>query len=377
MPNGSTSSKTINPSTVPVATLLSRLAESEAARKKFDSTWDGNWADYNSNQWLGINKIAWFQSEPVFNKTFEFVEINRAMLADQKWGIDAIPSSMKLVGGKNPRDMADKANKLLDWLWDELELQSKLAELSLHLFLKGTGLLKASFDPSDISDQAVGQINIDVVDPKYIFPDPDATCVEDAAFIFEKRPVSMRYIQRRWPDKIAEIKLKGGGSSYELAPAGTELSRVSAADEGNRIDLVECFYHDETIELLSETEDTVTTKKSYPTGRYTLMTSNGVVLEDKPNPYTKFPYIRFVEIPMPGSFWGGCSVDKGSSIQKNKALEWLIERVEIVDPDGTVIDRTALEPPESASDQSDETTAETTSEPSDELASQAANEDAQ
>ena len=66
-----------------------------------------------------------------------------------------------------------------------------------------------------------------------------------------------------------------------------------------------------------------------------------------------------------------------SSIQKNKALEWLIERVEIVDPDGTVIDRTALEAPESTSDQSDETTAETTSEPSDEPASQAANEDAQ
>ena len=66
-----------------------------------------------------------------------------------------------------------------------------------------------------------------------------------------------------------------------------------------------------------------------------------------------------------------------SSIQKNKALEWLIERVEIVDPDGTVIDRTALEAPESATDQSDESTAETTSEPSDEQASQAANEDAQ
>ena len=66
-----------------------------------------------------------------------------------------------------------------------------------------------------------------------------------------------------------------------------------------------------------------------------------------------------------------------SSIQKNKALDWLIERVEIVDPDGTVIDRTALEAPDSASDQSDETTAETTSEPSDEQASQAANEDAQ
>jgi trigger factor len=50
-----------------------------------------------------------------------------------------------------------------------------------------------------------------------------------------------------------------------------------------------------------------------------------------------------------------------SSIQKNKALEWLIDRVEIVDPDGTVIDRTALEAP------SDE----------DEQASQEVNEDAQ
>jgi trigger factor len=64
-----------------------------------------------------------------------------------------------------------------------------------------------------------------------------------------------------------------------------------------------------------------------------------------------------------------------SSIQKNKALEWLLERVEIVDPDGTVIDRTALEAPDS--DQSDESTADTTSEPSDEQASQEVDEDAQ
>jgi trigger factor len=39
-----------------------------------------------------------------------------------------------------------------------------------------------------------------------------------------------------------------------------------------------------------------------------------------------------------------------SSIQKQKALDWLIERAEIVDPDGTVIDRAALEAPDEPSD---------------------------
>jgi hypothetical protein len=48
-----------------------------------------------------------------------------------------------------------------------------------------------------------------------------------------------------------------------------------------------------------------------------------------------------------------------SSLQKQKALEWLIDRAEIVDPDGTVIDRAALETPDEESAAETDTEAST------------------
>lgn len=47
-----------------------------------------------------------------------------------------------------------------------------------------------------------------------------------------------------------------------------------------------------------------------------------------------------------------------SDVTRGKALEWLAERAEVVDPDGNVIDRSALEPPQVAEDTADEDTAD-------------------
>lgn len=311
-----TATKTIDAASVPVAELKARFTEGKQARTKYDENWNRNWNLYLGKHWEGISKIAWFQSEPVYNKVFEFVEIMRAMLADQKWGIDAMPQAMKMAGGKDPMEMANKANKVLDFLWDDAGIQGKLAQMFLHLFLKGTGVLKATFNPGEITDTGIGQIEVTAVDPLYLYVDPDATCVADASYIIEAKPVSLRYIANRWPDKLAEVIEKGGGSSLDMRPRGSAAAGVAPADEGKRVDLYECWYHDNSVVVLEETDTTETVGAKYPTGRYTLMTSTGVILEDKKNPYERFPYVRFVEIPVPGEFWGGCSVDNGASIQQ-------------------------------------------------------------
>lgn len=46
-----------------------------------------------------------------------------------------------------------------------------------------------------------------------------------------------------------------------------------------------------------------------------------------------------------------------SDVTRGKALEWLADRAEVVDPDGAPIDRSALEPPQVAEDPADEETA--------------------
>src|SRR5690606_19875944 len=47
-----------------------------------------------------------------------------------------------------------------------------------------------------------------------------------------------------------------------------------------------------------------------------------------------------------------------SDIRKRKALEWLIEHVEVRDEDGSPIDRSELEPPVDEDEQDDEAAAE-------------------
>ena len=49
-----------------IQTLLKRFEESKRAREDYEKYWDKELEFYNGEQWKGIPKIAWFQSEPVF-----------------------------------------------------------------------------------------------------------------------------------------------------------------------------------------------------------------------------------------------------------------------------------------------------------------------
>jgi trigger factor len=55
-----------------------------------------------------------------------------------------------------------------------------------------------------------------------------------------------------------------------------------------------------------------------------------------------------------------------SDIRKRKALEWLLERAEVLDPDGATIDRSELELPADEADEDDEGAADEVAEGTDE-----------
>ena len=330
----------INENSVPTKTLLTRFEESKNYRKNYEGDWDESYDYYQGNQWGGVEKVAWFQSEPVYNKIFEFVEIHRAYLSDNRWGVDVVPGRLPKglyneavaqdpanaplaasqdVTGISVEDriieMVDKVNKLLDFLWLQSRMTPKLAEVLLYMFLYGTGFLKATFDAEDVGDSGIGQIETKVLSPWFIFPDPNASSVHDASYIIEHHPVTYRWIIERYPDKAQEVKDAGLGSTTEYSERKGNRGRGAVNNEESKyVDVYECWYTDATI---IEDEDTEKITAKYPTGRMTLMTSTGVVLEDKPNPYSMFPYVRFVEIPRPGEFFGDCTVNRVKGIQQN------------------------------------------------------------
>lgn len=337
---------------VPVASLLRRFEESKKYRQKYETDWDSIRSQYLGDQWQGVEKIAWFQSEPVYNKIYEFIEIHRGYLSDSQWGVDVVPSRLPKrlaedaqsaqddpdfrlaptqdAVGVDPvaviLDMVDKIDKLLDFLWRENRMKAKLSEVILYMFLYGTGFMKSVFDPDNVGDSGIGQIETKVLSPWYIFPDPDATSVHDASFIIEHHPVTFRWILERYPDRAAEVKEAGLGSETQYNERQGSTPRGAAStDEAQRVDIYECWYLDSTI---TEDEDgDVKPTMKYPNGRMTLMTSTGVVLEDKPSQYGQFPYVRFVEVPRPGEFFGDCTASRCVPIQEliNQVLRTIID----------------------------------------------------
>lgn len=337
-------------SKVPVETLLKRFEEAKIYRRKFDNQWKTNSDYYYNNQWSQEDRIAWWQSEPIYNKIFEFVEIHRAYLSSNIWGLDVIPAGMPSYvssraqeGDEDARreifDKVDKCNKLLDFLWEDNDMSKKLSELILYVFIYGTGILKCTFNPNMIGDDGIGMIETDVVSPLHIFPDPGCSDVGDASFIIEHHPVTFRWIIEHYPHKAEEVKKAGIGSTTEYAErSGDKPAGRVDNEEAARVDILECWYRDSSIEEDSDSPGGV--KQSYPNGRMTLMTTTGVVLEDKPNPYTRFPYVRFVEIPRPNEFFGDCTVSRCIPIQKSINLilreiidngMWLVHGVWVAD----------------------------------------------
>jgi hypothetical protein len=313
---------------VPVRELLDGFQEAYAYRKSFEVNWDRNEEYAAGDQWKGVKKRKWWESQPVFNKTFEYVEIVRALLADQRWGLDALPRTIGKDGdeadGMSIADKASKVNHLLDYVWDDARIQFHLAEALWHTFTKGTGILKATFDPDNVSSRGSGQIDVRAVNPKHIFPDPDATGMEDVSRLYERREVTWSYVLRRWPDKVDIDKLREGGY---IDPSWNPTQGPNAYPrrlDSKTVDLLECWYFDETVEEIpeSEREDAdlgkwvYDVRKKYPDGRYTLMLGDGTVLDDKPNPYGNIPYTIIPEIPVLGQFWGSCTLDRLVPIQQ-------------------------------------------------------------
>jgi hypothetical protein len=345
-----TKGKTINQESVPTKSLLKRFKEAETARKKYDKTWARNMRLYKSKAWEGIEDIAWFQSHPQYNKVFEFVETMRGFLADNKWGLDVIPASLppaiqKAVESANPADKQAavqsvaaqvgvtpsestdlnellnekcvRVNKMLDFLWLDCRMQSKLAETLMHVFLKGTGIVKSTFDPDNVGEAGIGQIETKVIDPTFFYPDPHATSMHDGSIYFEKHPVSVRWVLENYPDRAQEFIANAGQSTMSVPAHGDKGEGALSPDEGKALDIIECWYKDSAIAQDDDAESgTKKGEKLYPNGRYTVMTDKGFALDDKPSEYeTMHPYVRFVEIPMAGEFWGDCTVDKVAELQ--------------------------------------------------------------
>lgn len=343
------------------------LAVSQSHRKTVDMYWAEYYRMYRSQQWPQ-RRFAKGQDWRAFltvNYTHAIIESFLAVLFDNK------PRTVMKPRSQHQQAYTSTMQSCWDSVWERRRLLRTCKMAQKNSFIYGTGIAKLWYNPA--LEQGLGDIDGGVVPTEYFFPDPDATDVWDAFFLIEARPVPLSYLKRQFGEKAKRVRpdslvgqafrnQQGGRGNPTNAlfdpnapmqwysPVGdnplvadqTEFSSPPYRPAVNMelyATLVECWVQDDTEELVSvETvqlnpltgQPAIITEQykrpKYPYGRL-IHVAGGETLSDRPSPYRMWPYVRFVDIEMPGEFWGLGEVEllRDLQIELNKRRSQLID----------------------------------------------------
>lgn len=269
----------------------------EAMIAKAEKT--AKWADYisaaNGEYYKNTGNPS-YKSNHVSNFIHSTIETIRPIMTDNNPRFIALP--------RTPAG-ATKAPKIqiaLDYEWDREKMSKKLPQSLLTSLRIGTAIFGLFWDGS--ANNNIGEIRAIPINPFNFFPDPMATCIEDAEYVIYAAYKHVNQLKQSFPDK-ANL-LDGGSIKYaELATVGATNSNIT-----NQVLVLEMWCRDYTTIEVEEERDGVavkTKKRKYPRGRViTVAPELGIVLRDIENPYRdgKFPFVLLKDYDIPFEFWG-------------------------------------------------------------------------
>ena len=237
-----------------------------------------------------------YKTNHVSNFIYSSIESMRPILFDNNPKFEAIPVTADAM------PYCQDINTVLDWEWHRTNMQEKLLANSIYTFALGTSIIML---PYSYEDDADGNVEPIPVSPFNIYPDPLATCVEDAEYLIYADYVHVNKLKQKYPKKKKFIY--GSDVTY------SEL--VNDRDDGAKIDnqvlVLEVWCRDYTTIDVEETDENgktvIVTKSKYPNGRVIISAPElNIILEDKKNPYNtgRFPFFLFKDIDIPFQFWG-------------------------------------------------------------------------
>lgn len=333
---------------------LARLERMYREGKQYREEWSKNWKRgeefYRGKQW---GPRAQWKSTPQRNYIGSKTRTVQALLTDNRIRIQVMPRSSQFS------DYAESMNRLVDYTWDDIGMDTVIDQGILTSLLFSKAFYYSYFDHS------VRKICTELVDPRAIVVDPNATCIEDARFLCHSAMMSRSAILNRWPG--AAEKLKGGvashqdtllpsfGSNPEPAEVGTKLDSDGNATSGSTVyyradsageapgDMIRTRQYwirdEEMVEepLIGPNGIAYTYPDGSPVyiqryasfgGRHIIVAGNCIV-HDGPNPFEhqEFPYVEHDCYKVPGEFWGISFVDDLIEVQRelNKTLAQIID----------------------------------------------------
>jgi hypothetical protein len=211
-----------------------------------------------------------------------------------------------------------------------------------NMLIYGICIGRASWDPDQM--QGLGEVKIDLVDPRSFFPDPSGKTIEDCNYITIRVNYSAITLKKRYPDRIKDIdKLiqkksdsqqdsdssdqnKSGTVTYHNDEASTQVY-VNNTDGmkslSETITVYECYMKDDSTFIPDDSESRTSEDEEkeqigfkYPYGRVVIYAGDDIVFEDKPIEIaTGFPIVTSNLYPSE-DIWGQGDVEKLIPIQK-------------------------------------------------------------
>ncbi len=250
-----------------------------------------------------------YKSDLKTNFVFSTIESIRPIMADEEPCVDVLPRNQEGV------ESADVITKCLQYEFDREGMRTKILKALTPCLQLGTAVF---FIPWDANAGKDGEVRCILVNPFNIFPDPMATCVDDAEYIIYATYKHVNQLKKLFP-KHAE-KLEGGDVKHKELVGDIEATKTAV---DTQVLVLETWCRDYTyIDVEERDENGVITKKKvrqFPNGRViTTAPELGIVLDDKKNPYKdgKFPFVIMKDHDIPFQFWGKGEIENILSPQE-------------------------------------------------------------
>jgi len=231
-----------------------------------------------------------------------------------------------------------QAERALRALWTRQQIDIKITEAVTWAAIMGTGFLRVWWDPD--AAHGMGDVVVDVLDPRQVLPDPDAPDDTKLLFVIYESVLDTYEIRRLFPrkgkyvnpeDSYSEKAMNYKSGTANIPPgmplfgpmSNTQTGFLGPGEEGYkkaRARVLDMYIKDDTLTEVAEqlknpdgsgvTDEegnpVLKTRKEakYPRGRR-IVGSNGVILYDGPNNAPDFGLVRIALEPTLGKFWGG------------------------------------------------------------------------
>lgn len=279
--------------------VLIKYRDAKNAKAPYVSKWKECMNGYDGKT---NNKYPDYKADHCSNFIFSVIETIIPIMTDGDPKFMAIPNTSAQV------KIADLVQVAFEYEWRRTKMQAKLSDAIRLSLIIGTSIWGVFWDKN--ASGGIGEAKPVLINPFNFFPDPMATDMFDAQYVIYASYKSIEELKKRYPSKAS--LLAGGSINDEDLTIGTkDVSSVK-----NHALILECWTRDydefEDVEEIHQGIKTKVKKLKYPNGRIIVTTEDGVLLEDKANPYDdgNFPFILTKNYQKPFEFWGVSEIEQ-------------------------------------------------------------------